>query len=116
MSHTDGCPCGRSQHLTFAESNDKIVIDRKTFKQLLALLNSCVDELVNPRDCEIFLTFLDTYLSENNSPEPRKALLLLNYYRDIVPDALEEIADRLEEAREIFKFILTASRLGGGNE
>jgi len=116
MTFSDGCPCGRSQHLTFAELNDKIVIDRKTFKQLLALLNSCVDELVNPRDCEIFLTFLDTYLSENNSPEPRKALLLLNYYRDIVPDALEEIADRLEEARGIFKFILTASKLGGGNE
>ncbi len=114
MSHTDGCPCGRSQFLTF-ESTDKIVIDRETFKQLLALLNSCADELVNPRDCEIFLTFLDTYLSESDSPEPRKALLLLNYYRDIVPDALEEVADRLEEARGIFKFILTASRLGGGN-
>jgi hypothetical protein len=116
MSHTDGCPCGRSQHLTFAESNDKIVIDRKTFKQLLALLNSCVDELVNPRDCEIFLTFLDTYLSENNSPEPRKALLLLNYYRDVVPDALEEVADRLEEARGIFKFILATNKLGEGND
>ena len=116
MSHTGDCPCGRSQHLTFAESNDKIVIDRKTFKQLLALLNSCADELVNPRDCEIFLTFLDTYLSESDSPEPRKSLLLLNYYRDIVPEALEEIADRLEEARGIFKFILAASKLGGGNE
>jgi len=114
MSHTGDCPCGRSQFLTF-ESTDKIVIDRETFKQLLALLNSCVDELVNPRDCEIFLTFLDTYLSESDSPEPRKALLLLNYYRDVVPDALEEVADRLEKARGIFKFILTASKLGGGN-
>jgi len=114
MSHTGDCPCGRSQFLTF-ESTDKIVIDRETFKQLLALLNSCADELVNPRDCEIFLTFLDTYLSESDSPEPRKALLLLNYYRDVVPDALEEVAARLEEARGIFKFILTASRLGGGN-
>jgi hypothetical protein len=95
------------------DAGDKICIDRETFKQLLALVNSCVDELVNPRDCEIFLTFLDTYLSENDSPEPRKSLLLLNYYRDIVPDALEEIADRLEEARGIFKFILAASKLGG---
>jgi hypothetical protein len=115
MSHTGDCPCGRSQFLTF-ESTDKIVIDRETFKQLLALLNSCVDELVNPRDCEIFLTFLDTYLSESDSPEPRKALLLLNYYRDVVPDALEEVAERLEEARGIFKFILTASKLGGGHD
>ena len=115
MSHTGDCPCGRSQFLTF-ESTDKIVIDRETFKQLLALLNSCVDELVNPRDCEIFLTFLDTYLSENDTPEPRKALLLLNYYRDIVPDALEEVVDRLEEARGIFKFILAANKLGEGND
>jgi hypothetical protein len=98
------------------DAGDQICIDRKTFKQLLALLNSCVDELVNPRDCEIFLTFLDTYLSENDSPEPRKSLLLLNYYRDIVPEALEEIADRLEEARGIFKSILAASKLGGDND
>ena len=98
------------------DAGDKICIDRETFKQLLALLNSCVDELVNPRDCEIFLTFLDTYLSENDSPEPRKSLLLLNYYRDIVPEALEEIADRLEEARGIFKSILATSKLGGGND
>jgi hypothetical protein len=59
---------------------------------------------------------LDTYLSENDSPEPRKSLLLLNYYRDIVPEALEEIADRLEEARGIFNFILATSKLGGGND
>jgi hypothetical protein len=98
------------------DAGDKICIDRETFKQLLALLNSCVDELVNPRDCEIFLTFLDTYLSENDSPEPRKSLLLLNYYRDIVPEALEEIADRLEEARGIFKSILAASKLGGDHD
>src|SRR4028118_1530846 len=98
------------------DAGDQICIDRKTFKQLLALLNSCVDELVNPRDCEIFLTFLDTYLSESDTPEFRKALLLLNYYRDIVPEALEEIADRLEEARGIFKSILAASKLGGDND
>jgi hypothetical protein len=56
MTFSDDCLCGRSQHLTFAESNDKIVIDRKTFEQLIALVGSYADELVNPRDCEIFLT------------------------------------------------------------
>jgi hypothetical protein len=95
---------------------DQICIDRKTFKQLLALVTSCVDELVNPRDCEIFLTSLDIYLSENDSPEPRKSLLLLNHYRDVVPEALEEIADSLEEIRETIRFILTASELGGADE
>jgi hypothetical protein len=114
MTFSGDCLCGRSQLLT-SESKDKIVIDRETFKQLLALVSSCADELVNPRDCEIFLTFLDTYLSESDSPEARKSLLLLNYYRDIAPDALEEIADRLEEAKGIFNFILTASRLGSGS-
>jgi len=97
-------------------AGDQICIDRKTFKQLLALVTSCVNELVNPRDCEIFLTSLDIYLSENDSPEPRKSLLLLNHYRDVVPEALEEIADSLEEAREIFNVILAASKLGGGDE
>ena len=97
-------------------AGDQICIDRKTFKQLLALVGSCLNELVNPRDCEIFLTFLDTYLSESDSPEPRKALLLLNYYRDVVPDALEEVVDRLEEARGIFKFILATSKLEEGDE
>jgi len=98
------------------DAGDQICIDRKTFKQLLALLGSCLNELVNPRDCEIFLTFLDTYLSESNSSEARKALLLLNYYRDVVPDALEEVVDRLEEARGIFNFILVASELGGDDD
>jgi hypothetical protein len=44
MTFSDDCLCGRSQHLTFAESNDKIVIEQKTFKQLLVLLGWCTNE------------------------------------------------------------------------
>jgi hypothetical protein len=96
-------------------AGDQICIDRKTFKQLLSLIICCADNLVNPRDCEIFLTSLDIYLSENESPEPRKSLLLLNHYRDVVPEALEEIADWLQEATETINVILAASELGGGD-
>jgi hypothetical protein len=49
MSQIDDCPSGRSQHLTFAESNGKIVIDQKTFKQLLVLLGWCTNELIASR-------------------------------------------------------------------
>jgi hypothetical protein len=46
------------QHLTFAESNGKIVIDQKTFKQLLVLLGGCTNELIASRfrGCDNFFT------------------------------------------------------------
>ncbi len=115
MPESERCPKGRSQLLT-SDLGDKIVIDRKTFKQLRSLIHECDDTLSNPRNCEIFLTSLDTYLSDTPKPEVTKCLLLLNYYRDIVPDALTDIAGWLEEARELIGVILAASELGGGNE
>jgi hypothetical protein len=73
-------------------AGDQICIDHKKFKQLFAFVCRCVEQLEHPRDCEIFLTSLDIYLSESNSSEARKSLLLLNYYRDVVPELLEDIA------------------------
>jgi hypothetical protein len=108
-------PVGRSQLLT-SELGEKIVIDRQTFKRLKALVYCCDDELQNPRDCEIFLTSLDNYLSENKKPEVSKCLLLLSHYRDVVPEALTEIAGWLEEARGVIGLILAASELGGCDE
>lgn len=63
MTLSDDCLCGRSQHLTFAESNEKIVIDKKTFKQLLVLLGWCTNELIKSRfrDCDNFWIFLTYY-------------------------------------------------------
>ena len=115
MPESERCPKGRSQLLT-SELGDKIVIDRKTFKQLRSLIYECDDVLQNPRNCEIFLTSLDNYLSDTAKPEVTKCLLLLNYYRDIVPEALTDIAGWLEEARGLIGIILAASDLGGGNE
>jgi hypothetical protein len=50
------------------------------------------------------------------SPEPsesleiRKASLLLNYYHDIIPEALEEVGKRLDEAKEILDGFRTVSK------
>jgi hypothetical protein len=104
MSHTDGCPCGRSQHLTFAESSGKFLVDRQTFERLILLVELCATELIiyRYRDSNTFLAFLDTYLS-NDIPEASDsfAFLLLNYYRNSIPKALDKLDNRLQEAKEI---------------
>jgi hypothetical protein len=104
MTFSDDCPCGRSQHLTFAESSGKFLIDRKTYELLLLLLECCATELIiyRYRDSNTFLVFLDTYLS-NDIPEASDsfAFLLLNHYRNSIPKALDKIDNRLQEAKEI---------------
>jgi hypothetical protein len=114
MSHTDGCPCGRSQFLSI-ELIDKVVIDRKTLEKLRTTLRCCIDNIAGDRDCEIFLTSLDLYLSEEKKPSASKSLLLLNHYRDVVPESLEEVEDWLQEAKEIINVILAATA-GGGHD
>jgi len=116
MSHTDGCPCGRSQHLTFAESSGKFFVDRQTFERLILLVEWCAKELVIYRyqDCNTFLASLDTYLSSDSAEviesfEVRKSFLLLNHYRDSIPKALDEIDNRLEEARVVLNSISTVN-------
>jgi hypothetical protein len=115
MTLSGNRPQGRSQSLT-SDSDDKIIIDRKTVKRLRSLATRCAEELLNPRDCTVFLESLDSHLTESTVPEPQRtsqALLLLKVYRDVVPDALEEVTELLEELREILGFILRASELGG---
>jgi hypothetical protein len=75
MTFSDDCPCGRSQHLTFAESSEKFLVDRKTFEELLLLISWCRTELVKSRfrDCDNFLTALKTCRLSDN-PEPVGAL------------------------------------------
>ena len=91
-------PSERSQHLTFVESNDKIVIDSLTVKKLALLVEQCVYNLQSSRDCDILLTSLDNYLGESSNPEEaRKSSLLLNMYRDVVPEWLEEAEEWLTE-------------------
>jgi hypothetical protein len=117
MTFSDDCPCGRSQHLTFAESSDKFLVDRKTLDKLLVIFDWCTDELLRSRfrDCDNFFKALDTSrlgesLEPSESLEIRKASLLLNYYHDIIPEALEEVGKRLDEAKEILDCFRTVSK------
>ena len=116
MTFSDDCPCGRSQHLTFAESSDKFLVDRKTFEELLLLVGWCRTELVKSRfrDCDNFLTVLKTdRLSDSpetsDSLEIRTASLLLNYYHDIIPEALDEVGKQLDEVKVILDSWTTVS-------
>ena len=115
MPESERCPKGRSQLLT-SELGDKVVIDRKTFKQLRSLIWHCEASVEYSRNSDIFLTSLDTYLSECENPEAKKSVMLLKVYRDTVPEALEEAAGWIEEARELTDTILAASHLGGSDE
>jgi hypothetical protein len=112
MTFSDDCPCRRSQHLTFAESSEKFLVDRKTFELLILLVEWCAKELIiyRYRDCNTFLISLDTYLSKD-IPEASDsfAFLLLNHYRDSIPKALDEIDNRLQEAKEILHSFRTVN-------
>jgi hypothetical protein len=116
MTFTDDCPDGRSQDLTFAESSEKFLVDRKTFEELLLLVGWCRSELIisRYRDCDNFLTALNACqvsdsAETSESLEVRKASLLLNYYHDIIPEALDEVQKRLDEAKEILDSWMTVT-------
>jgi hypothetical protein len=117
MSHTDGCPCGRSQDLTCAESNDKIVIDLKTFNQILELICSSVDEISDARRREIFLFSLDYHLTQSQVFDDTariQASLLLDAYYDFVPVSLAELDRNFQEAWQLMEEVKT-NLIGGSN-
>jgi hypothetical protein len=97
MTSTEDSSSGRSQDLTCAESEDKIVIDLKTFNQIFELISASVDEISNARRREIFLLSLDHHLTRaeifDNSARIEASLLLDAYY-DFVPviPILNEVA------------------------
>ena len=99
------CPGGRSQLFTF-ESNDRIVVDRQTFKHLLGLVCQSTDILVNARHREIFLESLNSYLSESTSLNDEDCFrfsLLLDAYYEYVPASLAQLSDVLNEAYELMR-------------
>ncbi|MEG4575506.1 hypothetical protein QUA56_22935 [Microcoleus sp. N3A4] len=101
------CPCGRSQLFTF-ESNDKIVVDRKTFDRVFLLVRRSVDELANTRHREIFLECLDTCLTESKFLDDARcfqASLLLDAYYEYVPASLALLNDKLEEAFKLMQAV-----------
>ena len=106
MTFSDDCPGGRSQDLTFAESNDKIVIDRKIFNQVFELICSSVDEISNARRREIFLFSLDYHLTQSQVFDDAariQASLLLDAYYDFVPVSLAHLDRNFQEACELMR-------------
>ncbi|MEG4812467.1 hypothetical protein QUA82_15635 [Microcoleus sp. F8-D3] len=119
MTFLDDCLCGRSQLFTFVdESTDKIVLDRKTFEQILDFVNHSTDILARIRSNEIFLHSLGTYLSEFDSLDDvglLKASLLLCAWDENVSCDFKQLSEELNEAAVITSVVWAASRLGGLN-
>jgi hypothetical protein len=53
---------------------------------------------------------LDNYLSEERNVNVNKSMLLLRYWLDVTPERLKEVLDNLEEAHELMKVILDATK------
>jgi hypothetical protein len=119
MPKNDATPEGRSQNLM---SPDMVMIDRKTCHELGKLVGRSIDQLQTIRHCEILITSLDYDLTEmedkelRQSPDISKALLLVKYWLDVVPEYHTDISGWLQKAFETLQIVLTANELGGGNE
>src|SRR4028118_214365 len=106
MTFTEDCPEGRSQDLTCAEADDKIVIDRKKFKRVFSLLLSSVDGLSYVRHREIFLKSLRKLFFESVGLDDSgcvQARLLLEAYSDPVSPSLAELDSDLQEAFDLMR-------------
>ena len=64
MTFTGDCPEGRSQDLTCAEADGKIVIDKMLVNKLTELLITSIYSVHTSRRSEIFLTSLDMHLAQ----------------------------------------------------
>ena len=124
MTFTDDSLCGRSQDLTCAEANDKIVIDKLLVNKLTELLITSIYSVHTSRRSEIFLTSLDMHLAENlinnknnkvNHEFTEKSSLLLASYQKAVPTLLGKAESSLEEAIDLINLIVSASEAEGDN-
>ncbi|HEX8549311.1 MAG TPA: hypothetical protein VF691_20285 [Cytophagaceae bacterium] len=117
MTLTEDSPDGRSQDLTCAESEEKILIDLKTFNQIFELISVSIDEISQARRREIFLYSLEHHLtrSENFDDFPRiEAALLLDAYYDFVPASLAKLDRNFQEAWQLMEEAKT-NLIGGIN-
>jgi hypothetical protein len=94
------CPCGRSQN---------VMIPRESLVKTRVQVGQSFDILENARHSEIMLRMLRTYLESQDTNEAHRANLLLCYYLDVMPEALEEVQDLLSQAHTTIK-----SFCGGG--
>ncbi len=125
MTFTDDSLCGRSQDLTCAEANDKIVIDKLLVNKLTELLITSIYSVHISRRSEIFLTSLDMHLAQysisNKNDIARrefteKSSLLLESYQEDVPKSLGKAESCLGEALDLINLVVSASEAGVNNE
>ena len=125
MTLTKDCPDGRSQDLTCAEADGKIVIDKMLVNKLTELLITSIYSVHTSRRSEIFLTSLDMHLSEDlisNKKEivccdfAEKSLLLLQSYQKDVPKLLGNAERCLGDAIDLINLVVSASEAGVNNE
>ena len=125
MTFTDDSLCGRSQDLTCAEANDKIVIDKLLVNKLTELLITSIYNVHTSRRSEIFLTSLDMHLAQdsisNKNDNGRrefteKSTLLLESYQEDVPKSLGKAESCLGEALDLINLVVAASVAGVNNE
>ena len=125
MTFTGDCPEGRSQDLTCAEADGKIVIDKILVSKLTELLITSIYSVHTSRRSEIFLTSLDIHLAEDlisnkkeivRSQFAEKSLLLLESYQKDVPKLLGKAESCLGEAIDLINLIVSASEAGVNNE
>jgi hypothetical protein len=125
MTFTGDCPEGRSQDLTCAEADSKIVIDKILVNKLTELLITSIYSVHSSRRSEIFLTSLDMHLSEDlisNKKEivrcdfAEKSLLLLQSYQKDVSKMLGKAESCLGEAIDLINLVVSASEVEGNNE
>jgi hypothetical protein len=125
MTFTGDCPEGRSQDLTCAEADGKIVIDKMLVNKLTELLITSIYSVHTSRRSEIFLTSLDIHLAEDlisnkkeivRSQFAEKSLLLLESYQKDVPKLLGKAESCLGEAIDLINLVVSASEVEGDNE
>jgi len=124
MTFTDDSLCGRSQDLTCAEANDKIVIDKLLVNKLTELLITSIYNVHVSRRSEIFLTSLDMHLAQDSISNKNditrrefteKSTLLLESYQEDVPKSLGKAESCLGEALDLINLVVSASEAEGDN-
>jgi len=125
MTLREDCLDGRSQDLTCAEADGKIVIDKMLVNKLTELLITSIYSVHTSRRSEIFLTSLDIHLAEDlisnkkeivRSQFAEKSLLLLESYQKDVPKLLGKAESCLGEAIDLINLVVSASEVEGDNE
>jgi len=99
----------QSQHSTPLPA-ELVMVDRQTLKKVLRILSQSVDAVAAANHCDILLYSLDNYLLEQKNVNINKSMILLRHYLELVPERLTEVGQKLEEAHDLMKVVLEATK------